>query len=116
MLIKTINLVSLILTLFIFQTGCGTANVVSSPNDSYYTNAPSADVTEPGIIKYFNRGPEFTIKERREEAYEKMQMECNGSYQILSEGPSAATAVTKSGKGVLYKDEDYWYIKFLCTN
>jgi len=105
-----------VLTLLI--SACTSAEIVSKPGPSVSAlsaNAPVNEASRSGIVKYLNEGPDFRIKQRRDDAYQKMHVACGGKYKIDKEGPKAENGfILNTDELGLVTNTDYWYIRFSC--
>src|SRR5436190_12872716 len=85
----------------------------AAPSESPY--APVNERMRTGVVSYRNEGIGPVRKRRREDAYKQMYKSCNGSYQIVAEGPKSDGAVVTSEYGTTkVSDVQHWYIQYRC--
>lgn len=86
-----------LIAIMVIVSSCASTSV-TRPTTSQY--APKG-YRPKGMVKYLNRGADFVIGQRKEDAFKQMSETCNGNYKITSEGPEESNS-------------NYWQFAYEC--
>lgn len=98
--------------------GCATttAEMLATPGVAYGPTSGS----DFGLVRYLADGSASTLEARQEDANRKMHAACGGRYRVLAKGSRNQIQISpgagRFGRlGATASNEEYVYIKFICT-
>ncbi len=109
--------ISLIAVSIALLSGCSATHVMgpSAGVDSKYS--PVNERERTGVVRYLNKGADFVIKSRRNDAYKKMYESCNGKYKIVNESVKDGDLPVYSISNIIFLDRGkYVFIEYRCIH
>lgn len=100
--------------LAIAACGAPTAEMLARPGGP---DAPTSG-TDFGLVRYLTDGSPADVQTRADDANRQMSQACGGKYRILDKGSRNEVNLQQGGRfgrQVWATDENYVYIKYVCT-